>query len=81
MLTNFGVTSAFDIAYLVNNSLFPTIFLATAYGCCNIVGRFITILSPEIARLDNPIPMLIMISFAGFSGFLGFFLKTIKNLK
>jgi hypothetical protein len=46
LFTNFGIVSAFDIAYLINLELFPTIFLATAYGCCNVLGRFISILSP-----------------------------------
>jgi hypothetical protein len=46
LFTNFGIVSAFDIAYLINIELFPTIFLATAYGCCNVLGRLISILSP-----------------------------------
>jgi hypothetical protein len=46
LFANFGIMSAFDIAYLINLELFPTIFLATAYGCCNVLGRLISILSP-----------------------------------
>ena len=48
---NFGIVAAFDISYLINVELFPTIFLATAFGCCNIIGRFVSILSPLIAKV------------------------------
>jgi hypothetical protein len=51
LITNFGIVCAFDIAYLINAELFPTILLATAYGCCNVLGRFITISSPVVAKL------------------------------
>jgi hypothetical protein len=43
---NFGITSMFDMAYLINVELFPTIYLGTAYGACNILARFMSILSP-----------------------------------
>ena len=79
LFTNFGITSSFDTAYLVNIELFPTLFLATVYGGCNIVGRLITILSPQIARLPHPYSMLIMTIFAGTSSILGIFLVREKN--
>ena len=46
LFANFGIISSFDISYLINCELFPTIFLATAYGSCNILGRMVSILSP-----------------------------------
>ena len=51
LLTNFGIVCAFDLAYCVNAELFPTIFLSTAYGCCNVLGRLITISSPVVANI------------------------------
>ncbi len=51
MFNNFGITSTFDIAYLLNTEMFPTIYLGTAYGFCNIIGRFISIMSPIIAKI------------------------------
>ncbi len=39
-----------ECAYLINAELFPTILLATAYGCCNIFGRLIAIASPIVAN-------------------------------
>lgn len=52
LLLYVGVVTAFDLVYLVVNQLFPTIFLGTAYGACNIVGRFISIMSPIVARVE-----------------------------
>lgn len=51
LITNLGIVSAFDVAYLINAELFPTILLATAYGCCNILGRAVTIGAPVAAVL------------------------------
>ena len=65
-----GVVTAFDLVYLIVNELFPTIFLATSYGACNVVGRFISILSPLMAYAPNPIPMLTLIIFSGLCIFL-----------
>ena len=62
----------------MNNKIFPTIFLATVYGACNIIGRLVTILSPEIARIPPPTPMIIMIIFSTLSAFVSFFLKRTK---
>ena len=51
IVTNLGVVCVFDIAYLINPTLFPTIFLATCYGACNVFGRFITIFAPVAAEI------------------------------
>ena len=59
-----GIVTAFNLVYLIVNDLFPTIFLATSYGACNVVGRFVSILSPLIAYASDPIPMLTLIIFS-----------------
>ena len=64
MITNFGVVCVFDIAYLINPTLFPTILLASCYGICNLFGRFITIFSPLVADLGPLPPLLILIVFS-----------------
>ena len=60
-----GITTAFDLVYLLVNDLFPTIFLGTSYGVTNVVGRFVSILSPAMAYVPDPIPMLTLIAFSG----------------
>lgn len=65
-VTNFGVVCFFNIAYLVNPQFFPTILLATVYGCCNGLGRFITISAPVVGEIAEPWPLLILLGFSIF---------------
>jgi|APCry1669189665_1035243.scaffolds.fasta_scaffold72845_2 hypothetical protein len=80
MITNLGVVIAFDVAYLINAQLFPTVLLATAYGVCNILGRSISIFSPIVAKLPHPIPLIALAIFAGISGFLSIGLVKRKDV-
>lgn len=75
MLCNLGVVCAFDIAYLINPTLFPTYVLATAYGACNVLGRFVSIFSPVVAKIENPYPLFVLIGFALSSALLSVRLK------
>ena len=70
MVLYVGIVTAFDLVYLLVNDLFPTIFLATSYGACNVVGRFVSILSPLMAYAHDPIPMLTLIVFSAICIFL-----------
>ena len=74
-----GIVTAFDLVYLIVNDLFPTIFLASSYGACNVIGRFVSILSPIIAYLPDPIPMLTLIIFSGICIFLPMFLVKVDQ--
>lgn len=56
------------------NELFPTIFLGTAYGACNIIGRLVAISSPLVARAEQPIPMLILTIYSGICAILALYL-------
>ena len=67
-----GVVTAFNLVYLIVNELFPTIFLATAYGFCNIVGRGIEILAPLVANEPDPIPMMVLAVFSAICVLLPF---------
>ena len=46
LVAKFGIAAAFNINYVSNSVLFPTLFTATAMGFCNFWARFVTILSP-----------------------------------
>lgn len=48
------------MVYVIINEIFPTLYLATAYGVCNIVGRAVAVSSPLVARVSPPWPMLIL---------------------
>ena len=72
-----GCSTAFSLVYLIVNDLFPTIFRATAYGACNVLGRFITILSPMVAQMDGSWPMLILAVYSLLAAILPFGLKKV----
>lgn len=65
-----GIVTAFDLVYLLVNELFPTIFLASSYGACNVVGRLVSIFSPLMAFAPEPIPMLTLIAFSALCIFI-----------
>lgn len=76
MLTNMALVMIFDISYMVNAELFPTIVLATAYGVCNVFCRLISISSPIIANaVSPPYPLIIMTAFAFISAALSLVLR------
>jgi Na+/melibiose symporter-like transporter len=41
-----GISAGFNLIYLMNAEVFPTLFAATAMGICNLLARIVTILSP-----------------------------------
>ena len=64
---------------MIVNELFPTIYLATAYGACNIVGRAVAVSSPLVARVRQPWPMLILAIYSAVCTVLPFLLIKIKG--
>ena len=49
--SKFGVSQAFNIAYIGNILLFPVTIVASTYGVCGIFARVSTIFAPFIAEL------------------------------
>jgi OCT family organic cation transporter-like MFS transporter 3 len=58
LLAKFGISFAFNLVYLITPTLFPVELTTTAFGICNVFARFSTILSPILAELTLPTPML-----------------------
>ena len=78
LFAKFGISFAFNIVYLGTPMLFPTILVGTAFGICNVVARFTTILSPLIAEVSPPWPMLIFAALSAVSGVLSLTLRSVK---
>ena len=47
----FGVAMALCGSYVATPFLFPTLICGTAFGICNIAGRFMVIVSPTLVEL------------------------------
>jgi len=59
--TKFGLSLSFVGVYMGNYYIFPTLFASTAMGVCNVFSRVVTALSPMVAEIDEPIPIIIVI--------------------
>lgn len=46
VITKFGISGGFLIVYVSTLDVFPTLFCATAMGCCNFMARILTIIAP-----------------------------------
>ena len=72
-LAKVGSTITFGNAYYASfsdNRIFPLMQRATAIGICQFIARGLTVFSPMIAELDDPLPMFIL-SFIVLTGLIG----------
>ena len=57
-----GAELAFAFVTLIHLELFPTHFLVTSYGICNIFCRMATMFAPIVAEVPNPlVPLTFLI--------------------
>jgi OCT family organic cation transporter-like MFS transporter 4/5 len=49
--SKFGVSQAFNLAYIANPYLFPISIVASSFAICNVPSRVITILAPFVVEL------------------------------
>jgi len=85
IIAKFGVSSTYMLVYAVTIDLFPTLFSATAFGTCNFVANLTTIVSPYIAQVRDPYPMLAFCTLATLGIFMSFLLilpkRSINNTR
>ncbi|CDW80967.1 organic cation [Stylonychia lemnae] len=67
LLTKFGVSSAFNLCFLVTAEYFPTLYSSTVFGACNVFARIMSIFSPLIAEVPAPLPMMVYTCFCFMS--------------
>ena len=76
LLANFGLAMGFNIAYIGTSTLFPTLFVGTAFGITNFFARLLTILAPMVSEMPTPYPMVIFCVLTLFAIFASCFLWT-----
>lgn len=77
--SKFGVSATFVMVYIVTADFFPPALVGTAFGFCNLFARSFSFLSPEIAEIPDPAPMLIFCAAAIGASVATLFLKEIKK--
>lgn len=79
LATRFGVSATFNICYLANAQLFPSIFAGTAIGICNIFAKMSTIVAPMLAEVADPVPMTVFAVITGMASILSWFIQGEKK--
>jgi hypothetical protein len=65
----YGYSSVVLCNWISTPVLFPVIFSSTAIGICNVLARLATILAPQVAELEQPLPMIIISVMGSVSAF------------
>ena len=67
-LGRFGISAAFAIMYLYSVELFPTVLRTGGFGSASMISRVGSILAPiisrELGKVDESIPLIIFTVFA-----------------
>lgn len=63
LLAKFGVSSAFNMVYIITSEYFPTKYSSSVFGICNIVCRLTSAIAPLTAEIKAPYPMIIFAIF------------------
>jgi len=75
LFAKFGIASSFNIVYVCNIDVFPTLFQATSFGIVNFGARLASVFAPQVAELNEPWPMLSFVTTAIIAAFLVIFLR------
>ena len=81
MTTKFGINICFTLCYIINAEYFPAVVCSRIFGICNIFSRVSTILSPLIAEVTPPIPMIVYVTICGISMIASAFLTKNEELQ
>ena len=74
-----GVSMVNISLFVIHYDLFPTKYMATSYGLCNIISRILTIAGPIVAELGTTIPVIILIILNALALIAAYFLRMNKT--
>ena len=74
IIAKFGISAANTIVYAVTIPLFPTLYVARALAICSVSANITTIITPYLAQMKDPYPMLVYNSIAVVGVILSFFI-------
>ena len=59
LICKFGISWSFNNCYLSTPLLFPAHLRVRVFGICHLLASFVTVLSPLLAEIDPPTPMIV----------------------
>lgn len=82
LTAKFGIAAAFGMLYMSTLQYFPSEYMGTIFGICNVTARSITILSPMVAEASDPTPQMVIIVSCLLAAFFTQLLRTpaFKNI-
>lgn len=69
----------FNTSIICVNRLFPTLYVATAYGVVNFCAHLFACLAPFTAEIPNPFPFIVFVVMVAVAIFTSFFLTEIGD--
>jgi len=66
-LVQFGTESALNMTFIASVELIPTVYVAGAFGYCNVVARLLSMMSSVLAEKEYPIPIEVVLTGAIFA--------------
>lgn len=79
LLAKFGASMTMCVCQIATPWMFPTTLCGTAFGICNLFGRFTQATAPFIAEFEIPLPMEIFSAFAGIALACSFLIRPAKD--
>lgn len=76
LFAKFGSSMTMCVCYIATPWLFPVLLCGTAFGICNLFGRFAQAGAPIMAELEIPLPMELFTGVAAAGLVASFFIKS-----
>ncbi len=76
LLAKFGSSMTMCVCYIATPWLFPVLLCGTAFGICNLFGRFSQAAAPIMAEFEIPLPMQLFSAIAAAGLIAAFFVKS-----
>lgn len=81
LMTRFGISIAFTLCFIITAEFFPAIVSSRVFGICNIFAKLSTIMSPLLAEVTPPVPMVIYVIFCLVTMFAALFLEKKEDIQ
>lgn len=78
-LCRIGQSMIFNTTIISVNRLFPTLYVATAYGVVNFCSHLCACLAPFVAEIKYPFPFIVFVCLIGIAIFTSFFLTEVSE--
>ena len=80
LASKFWIEAAFMLAFYVNSETFQPLLVSFTFSMWTFIAKSFAILSPQVAEMKRPIPLIVYCTFSGMSALLALMLRLPKKL-